>query len=454
MRWCLAVAVGAFLAALAVEPVLAHGSSLSGGRETVTLPTWLFLGTGGAAVGASFLLASLVTDRALIDAIHGWRRAGQFPAARAVTLLVRALGVVLLAGVLAVAFLGPARGRANAALLFVWVGWWAGYTMTTYLLGSSWGALNPWRTVASALPSMERSAPDRLGAWPSVVGLLALIYVEVVSPLASDPRLLGTAILAYSVVTLAGAVVVGPETYFDRIDPVSRVFRFYGRLAPLSRTDDGIELRLPGAALSERKLVDGFDDVGFVIALLWGTTFDGFVATGGWAAVVEPVVEAGVPPLVAYLGVLAGGYLAFLWIYWSAGRYSRRFAPTYLSPGTLALRFAPPLLAIAAGYHLAHYLDYFLRLAPALVTTAVTPLTLLSTVPVLALPGWFDGVALVSVLLGHVVAIWAAHAAAFEAFPGRLQAIRSQYPYIVVMVLYTISSLWIVAQPTVAPPYV
>jgi hypothetical protein len=52
------------------------------------------------------------------------------------------------------------------------------------------------------------------------------------------------------------------------------------------------------------------------------------------------------------------------------------------------------------------------------------------------------------------VAIWAAHAAAFDTFPGRLQAIRSQYPYIVVMVLYTMSSLWIVSRPTVAPPYV
>jgi len=59
----------------------------------------------------------------------------------------------------------------------------------------------------------------------------------------------------------------------------------------------------------------------------------------------------------------------------------------------------------------------------------------------------------VDVLLGHLVAIWVAHATAFEVFPGRLQAIRSQYPVVLVMVGYTMLSLWIVSQPSVQPPY-
>ncbi|MFC7007606.1 hypothetical protein [Halalkalicoccus salilacus] len=40
------------------------------------------------------------------------------------------------------------------------------------------------------------------------------------------------------------------------------------------------------------------------------------------------------------------------------------------------------------------------------------------------------------VLLGHLLAIWAARAVAFDPFPGRLQVVRSQFPF-VVMVLYT-----------------
>jgi hypothetical protein len=61
------------LMVLAAGLVSAHGGSLSGGsREPIRIPTWLFLSTGGAAVGASFLLASFVTDRQFIKRLHHW----------------------------------------------------------------------------------------------------------------------------------------------------------------------------------------------------------------------------------------------------------------------------------------------------------------------------------------------------------------------------------------------
>ena len=442
------------LLVVAVGPAAAHGASLGGSRETVSIPAWLFLLTGGAAIGASFLLASLVTDRALIDAIHGWRRPIPLPGERLLRGLLQLVGVVGLGFVLVVGFLGPDRGTANAAVLLVWVGWWAGFTATTYLVGSTWTALNPWRTIAELLPSLDRPYPERLGAWPSVAGLLGLVWLEVVSPVADAPGVLATVVAGYTVFTLAGALAYGSETWFETVDPISRVFRYYGRLAPLAREDGKIRVRLPGTALSETRLVDGLDEVAFVIALVWVTTYDGFVATPTWRSLADPFVAAGVPPLALYLLVLLAGFGLFFGVFILGARYSRRLAGTYLSATALTRRFAPPLLAIAAGYHLAHYLGYFLTLAPSLATTAVAPLTLLDTVPVLALPGWFDGIALASVLLGHVLAIWAAHATAFDLFPGRLQAIRSQYPYTVVMVVYTMSSLWIVSRPTIPPPYV
>ena len=414
------------LLVVAVGPAVAHGASLGGSRETVSIPAWLFLLTGGAAIGASFLLASLVTDRALIDAIHGWRRPLPIPGERLLRGLLQLVGVVGLGFVLVVGFLGPDLGTANAAVLLVWVGWWAGFTATTYLVGSTWEALNPWRTIADRLPSLDRPYPERLGAWPSVAGLLGLVWLEVVSPVADAPGVLATVVAGYTVVTLTGALAYGSETWFETVDPISRVFRYYGRLAPLAREDGQIRVRLPGTALSETRLVDGRDEVAFVIALVWVTTYDGFVATPTWRSLADPFVATGVPPLALYLLVLLAGFGLFFGVYTLGARYSRRLAGTYLSAAELTRRFAPPLLAIAAGYHLAHYLGYFLTLAPSLAATATTPLTLLDTVPVLALPGWFDGVALASVLLGHILAIWAAHATAFDLFPGRLQAIRSQ----------------------------
>ena len=131
----------------------------------------------------------------------------------------------------------------------------------------------------------------------------------------------------------------------------------------------------------------------------------------------------------------------------------KRAARTYLSADALARRFAPPLLAIAAGYHLAHFLGYFLELSPALATTVAAPLSPPELVA-LVLPGWFGGVELGAVVLGHLLAIWVAHAAAYDVFPGKLQAVRSQYGVTVAMVCYTMASLWIVSQPYAVPPYV
>jgi len=448
-----------------VTPVSAHGGSLgSAARESVSVPTWLFLLTGGAAVGASFLLASFVTDRRLIDALHGWRRSVPAPRSGTVVALLRGAGVLGLVTVVVLGCLGPTEGLGNLAVLVVWVGWWAGYTATTYLLGESWRLLNPWRTIATALPSFDRDLPA-VGAWPSVLGLLALVWIEVVSPLADAPALLASVVLGYSLLTLTGAVVFGTDAWFDRVDPISRVFRYYGHVAPVGSaatatdTDRRIlaegrfPVRGPGVGLTRPDLVTDSSEVAFVLALLWVTTYDGFVATPAWRSMARPFVGSGVPAHLLYPLVLLAGFALFLSVYRLAARYARRTAETYLSVGTLARRFAPPLLAIAAGYHLAHYLGYFLSLAPAAAAVLGSPLSPPATVPVLSLPGWFAVVPVASVLVGHLLAIWIAHATAFELFPGRLQAIRSQYPFIAAMVLYTMTSLWIVTQPSIEPPF-
>jgi len=446
--------VGTLCVLLTVGTATAHGGSLAGGgRESLTIPTWLFLSTGGAAVGASFLLASFVTDRSFIERLHDWGRPLVASDSRLPEFAGRAIGLAGFVTVLVIGFVGPTSPQTNLAILLVWVGWWAGLAMTTYLIGNSWRVLNPLDTIAMALPSLGRPYPDHVGAWPSVVGLLALIWLEVVSPLADDPRLLATAVLGYSVFTLAGAVVFDRETWFREADPVERVFRYYGRVAPIGYDDRGLRLRLPGMDLSTPRLVDGRDEVAFVVALLWGTTFDGLVTTPAWRDLTEPLVDAGLAPQLLYPLALAAGFLLFLGAYRLAVRLARRSAETYLEPDALAQRFAPPLLAIAAGYHFAHYLGYFLVLAPALWVALLSPLSDPGAVPIYDPPGWFGGVGIAAVVVGHLVAIWVAHAAAYDVFPSRLQAVRSQYPFIAVMVFYTMTSLWVVSRPEVPLPY-
>ena len=460
MRWNAKIRAS-FLLVLGVvvfaDPSVAHVGGLSGTTTSSSVPTWLTVLTGGVIVGASFLFTSLMTDHAAIRAVNGWSLPVPTPRTvrTAICWVVRGISIAVLLLIVITGMTGTRTPTSNFAILMVWAGWWAGYTMTVYLVGNTWPLLNPWRTLATFLPqARQRTYPDWLGAWPSVVALLGLVWLEVVSPVAEDPQLLGLLIVGYSLLTLTGAAVFGTDTWFGRVDPISRVFQCYGRLAPFQRTQHGFELKLPSAALTERLTSERVDETAFIIALLWVTTYDGFVSTPLWTDISRPIVNIGTPPLLLYFVTIVGGFGLFFAVYRLAARRARRAGNTYVTPAFIEGLFAPSLLPIAAGYHIAHFLGYFLTLLPALLTVASQPFTPPESVQVLVLPGWFSTIQLLFVLLGHLFAVWVAHSLAFDLFPGKLKPIRSQYPFILVMVFYTMTSMWVITQPFTQPPFV
>ena len=471
---------------------VAHAGGIrSAAPESLTVPLWLFLAAGGGVVGASFLLASFVTDRSFVATLDRWR-GPTLPVGRVGRLLGRLIGLAGLGLVLVGGFAGPTDPVRNVATLVVWVGWWGGVTLVAYLVANPWPAIDPFRGIAGVLPTFDRRYPAALGSWPAVVGLLALVYLEVVTGLAESPGTLAVVVVGYGLATVGGAVLFGDE-WFARADPIARLMAAYGRIAPLARTNAGLTLRLPGGNPSDREPDDphgetaerpsdrspandethtdrtdggrvrsagrdaGFvrdsSDAAFVVAAVFGTTYDGFVGTGLWQSIARPLVFGGVPPSVVYLLALGIGYTGFLAVYFASISIGRRLADTFVSPETLVCRFTPPLLAIAAGYHLAHNLGTTLTLSPALAVAVTTPIGT-PTPPTLVVPGWFGGVGIAGVLVGHLLAVWMAHTAAYELFPDRLQAVRSQYALTVVMIAYTMVSLWITTAPGGAPPYV
>jgi len=464
----------------------AHAGSLGGSVAEATVPTWLVVLTGGIVVGGTFLFTTLLTDHEAMRGVNWWRLPVPIPAApgRAVRLVLGAASVGLLALVIVTGFTAPADPTRDFAVLFVWAGWWAGFTATTYLVGNTWPLVNPWRALVALGNRVhgafgetggertthegaggERTAggegrerasgsiPDSWGVWPAVAGLLALVWVEVVSPVGEDPRLLAGLVVAYTLATVAGGLRYG-SAWFERVDPVSRVFAAYGRVAPLQRTGDGVAVRLPGTALTGDPLPERPGEIAFVVALLWVTTYDGLVATPAWKRAVAPLVDAGVPALLVYAGALLAGFGLFVGVYRLAARRVRTAADSYVTARAVERWFAPALLPIAAGYHLAHFLGYFVGLAPALAAVGASPFAPPMNTLVFVLPGWFGTVKLLCVLGGHVLAIWVAHSLAFELFPGVLSAIRSQYPSVAVMVFYTMTSLWVITQPYGSPPFV
>ncbi|WP_245724294.1 hypothetical protein [Natronorubrum texcoconense] len=513
------------------EPVAASNVAAGlGDDRTLTVPTWLTLLTGGAAVGASALLAALVTDRRFVDTVHEWgvplaaiaesnptesspgksspaesSPVGSTGLSRrtvaAGSLIGGGLGVLGLAAVIVVGLEGPTMPTANLAVIIAFVGVRAVLPMVAFLVVDPWPTIDPFRTLArgvdklvtrvrelvtrvrervrrrpsnpstnetnrtdgtnetnendsSAVDSALLEYPTWLSSWPAVLGLGALVWLELVLPITTDTELLAFTAVGYAGYTVTGAVLFSPTVWFRRADPLAVLFRLYGAVAPIQRRDGTVRLVVPGARLRDADVVTDSSDVAFVVLLVWELTFNGFVVTRPGRRVVEALVATGLPARVVYLALLVGGFAVALAVYWLAAHLSRRTAPTYLSERVLARRFAPPLLAIAAGYHLAHYVTFVVSLAPASLAALSSPFAPPVNPTTLVVPGWMGTLEIATLLAGHVLAIWTAHAIAFDCVPGRLQAIRSQYPFVVVMVCYTALSLWLLTLPTMEPVYV
>jgi len=432
-------------------------------RDALAIPQWLYLATGSAAIGGSALLASFVTDRLFIQSLHRWSRPlfSVDDHRQLIAWIGRSLGVTALVLAIYLGYTGPQLPTASFTILVTFVIARAGLPMIAYLAVNVWPIVNPWRAISSLLPSGFRDYPLSWQRWPAVVGLLLLVWVELVFPVSTVPAVLATAILCYSIPTLIGAILFGHETWFANGDPLSVLFRLFGAVAPVQYDNGALSVQLPGSDLTDPAVVTDTSDVAFIIALIWELTYSGFITTTTGAAAIESLVAlsliSGVSTKIiavtVYMTLFISGYVAFFGAYWYASKFSRRSAETYITSRTIALRFAPPLLAIAAGYHLAHYAGLFVSLSPALGMVLSSPLSPPANPMVLSLPSWFDASSIVFVLVGHLLAIWTAHVMAYDLFPSRITAVRSQYPFIVVMIGYTVISLWILSVPGATPPY-
>jgi hypothetical protein len=118
--------------------------------------------------------------------------------------------------------------------------------------------------------------------------------------------------------------------------------------------------------------------------------------------------------------------------------------------------FVLSLVPISVAYHVAHYLYWFFTQIQFAVPAASDPFAF----------GWdlFGGrdfmpdraaislkviwhTAIVAIVIGHVIAVYVAHRVALNVFGTRRAALLSQFPMLLLMVAYTMTSLWMLAQP-------
>jgi hypothetical protein len=135
---------------------------------------------------------------------------------------------------------------------------------------------------------------------------------------------------------------------------------------------------------------------------------------------------------------------------WSAGEASSR--------SDLGGWFVLTLVPIGLAYHVAHYHSLLLVAGQYAIPLLSDPFgwgwDLLGTTlyrvdfsVIDAASMWY--VSLGAIVAGHVVAVYLAHVMALRVYRNARTALQSQIPMLVLMVYYTMSSLWILSQPIV-----
>ncbi|TDC43755.1 hypothetical protein E1281_34880, partial [Actinomadura sp. KC345] len=221
--------------------VLAHGL---GGRTDLPLDAVAAIAGGGIAVAASFaaLTAAWTRPRLNPDAGRPLPPAlARVLDAPALTWTGRVLALACTALVVAAAFAGPPATEDNLAPWALYVTFWVGLVPASVLLGPVWRRVNPLRTLHAALcratrtsPAGRRALPARLGYLPAAAWLTGFVWLELVAPGRSDPRLVGTLILAYTAVNLALAWWFGRD-WFTRGDGFEAYSSLLARMSPIGR---------------------------------------------------------------------------------------------------------------------------------------------------------------------------------------------------------------------------
>ena len=488
-------------------PAFAHGI---GGRYSLPVPLNFFLIGAAAVVAMSFVMIGIFVQERPSSSVRYWRydllsvRLLRGVLTGRVTMaLVQAASVFVFGLVLATSLFGENLVFSNFTPTFVWIIWWTGMVFASAFLGDVWAVVNPWNIMfrwAEKLLGLDGSPilrfPPWLGVWPALVLFWLFAWIESNYARAGEPRILATLIIVYSLITWGGMLLFGRHEWLRRGEAFSKLFGYFAKFAPTEvRTLDTepcatchgecshspedcvnchecfalapaeqrqLNLRLPGVGLARNGAIS-IGELAFVVLLLSTVTFDGFTATGAWSdfrAAVQPKLSFlgdAAPETVGTFG-LAMFPIAFLAAYfcfcWAMGRISGESVRAL----EVCKMFLYSLIPIALAYHVAHFLVLLLIQGQTILPLASDPfgwgwdLFGLSGYTIYPLVTtrfeWF--LSIVAIVSGHVIAVYLAHVVALRRFATHTGALRSQYPMLLLMLLYTATSLWIVAQPIVA----
>jgi hypothetical protein len=452
-----------------VTPLLAPSLHGFGARYDLPISLALYLYAAAGVIVLSFVMVAVFAgDRLGERAVRypRWRAAWLDPVlgSRVLRALGGVLGVLGLVAIVVTGLLGSGDATRNPAEYLTWIYFWAGLVILSGLVGNLWTWLSPFRALHSLFGRGGEPAPRRLpgslGIWPAAAAYLAFACLELTSGEANRPWLVAVLALAYTGVTLAGMAVFGAAEWLGRCEAFTVLFGIVGRFGPLEVEEGRAWLRPWGVGLL-RPWPAGWDRVVFVVLMLSTLAFDGILATPLWQGITTSLEPLWLPlGQLGFFLVRTAGLLAltglFLAVFVAFMRVVIGLGSARVDPLATTTAFALTLVPIALVYNAAHNYSYLVVQSQGIVPLLADPLGrgwhLLPTqgyTPSFLLAGaavvWY--VQVVLIVLGHVIAVYLAHLRASERFRSARNALLSQYPMLLLMVLYTMTSLWILAQP-------
>jgi hypothetical protein len=505
-------AVGwAWILVVVCAPASAHGFGMRYDLP-LPLLLWI-IGAASTVLLSFFFVAIFVrwnpgTEAPAEVNLLRWKT-GRVISGRAFRFIARLCAVGALIVIVVAGMFGDQIPTRNLAPTAIWIAWWVGFSYLSAFVGNIWCVINPWAALfewyeeSFSIQSARRGArigwPKTLGVWPATGLFIAFAWIELVWDGRSIPSRLAWLAIGFSAITWMGMLLFGRNTWLRYGDPFALAFSVLARFAPtemrvatcvvdararaanggVSTIDRGEPvdcdcyyraaeskrrwiLRAPGAGLLHTKNVTP-SLVVFVIVMLSTVTFDGLMATPLWQRIENALYE-GLPILgdsrltiINTLGLLSFCTI-FIAVYRVVATLVANASQKAMTVDTASRAFVLTLVPIAIAYLVAHYSSYFLIQGQLLIRLASDPFGFGWNIfgsahfrPDIGIVGarfvWYTSV--FAIVLGHVVAISLAHIIALRNVDDPRAAMRSQIPMLVLMVGYTMMSLWIIAQPIV-----
>ena len=498
------MAIAVAVPALIASPLYAHAF---GQRYDLPIPLSYFLIGAAATVALSFVVIGMFVQKRNDSFSYPRLNLLEVPLVGAILssgvagILVRSFSVALFLLLLLTGFLGTNRPIDNLSPTFIWIIWWVGMGYVVALVGNVWMFVNPWKITfewfqkfAGQSSRREDDAPFRypegLDVWPALLLFFLFAWSENVFTGAFRPFTLSVMVALYSIIVWAGMAAFGKHTWLRHGEAFTVLFSLFTRFSPtevrvLDRracagcdTDCSLELEcvdcydcyeradLKSKELNLRPLAVGLAVkqrvsvamAAFVVLALATVSFDGFQDTEAWASWRADMLSVTTTDVIDTLGLAAAPvlfacvYVAFCWGMKVVSGDRGDFV-------SLASAFVFSLVPIALAYNIAHFVTLLLIQGQLIIPLASDPfgygwnifgsadyninLSIISARTV-----WF--ISLAAITMGHVISVYLAHLTALRLSDRAPNILRGQIPMLALMVLYTISSLWIIGQPIVA----